>query len=298
MITRRHVLQTLGGGIASFLALGGYAVGIEAGERLVVTNYDLTPPRWPAGAKPLTVALIADIHAVDPWMSAERIGRIVEQTNRLAPDLVLLLGDYVGTIHWRNRILQPEEWAEPLGGLKAPLGTYAILGNHDWWWSGGPKPVRAALEKNNIQVLVNDVARIDRAGHRFWLTGTDSMVAIRRGRGKFGGRDDLSGTLAKVRDDAPVIHLAHEPDLFAAMPDRVSLTVSGHTHGGQIRLPILGAMVVPSQYGQRYAYGHVVENGRHLVVSGGLGCSLLPARFMMPPEIVYLKIRGGGTAGA
>ena len=101
--------------------------------------------------------------------------------------------------------------------------------------------------------------------------------------------DDLDVTLGKISDDAPVILLAHEPDIFPRVPGRVSLTLSGHTHGGQIRL--LGySPVVPSRYGNRYAYGHVVENGRDLIVSGGLGSSIFPVRFGVRPEILEIQL--------
>lgn len=290
MPNRRQVLTMLATGGAGFLALGGYAFGIEPLLRLNVTRYDLPLARWPTAAGPLRIALVADLHAVDPWMLPDRVADIVSTTNALAPDLTLLLGDYVGTMRLARRVLRPEEWAEPLADLRAPLGVHAILGNHDWWWEGGPAPVRAALEKVGIGVLVNDATRIATAWGGFWLTGTDSIVAERTASG-FIDRSDLKGTLAKVTDGAPVIHMAHEPDLFTEIPDRVALTVSGHTHGGQVRLPFLGPLVVPSAYGDRYAYGHVVEAGKNLVVSGGLGCSGLPVRFLMPPEIVLVTVK-------
>lgn len=103
------------------------------------------------------------------------------------------------------------------------------------------------------------------------------------------GLDDLDGTLMQVTDEAPVILMAHEPDVFPKVPSRVALTLSGHTHGGQIRF--LGrSPVVPSRYGNRYAYGHVVEDGRNLIISGGLGCSIAPVRFGVPPEIVVVDL--------
>jgi predicted MPP superfamily phosphohydrolase len=113
--------------------------------------------------------------------------------------------------------------------------------------------------------------------------------------------DDLPGTLKKIRDKSnPVILLAHEPDIFPEVPERVSLTLCGHTHGGQVALPFIGRPVVPSRYGDRYAYGHIVEDGRHLIVSGGLGCSGIPVRFGVPPEIVVIDIgelsHGGSVA--
>lgn len=288
MISRRTFLKTFGLAGASLMALGGYAFGVEPHLRLAVTRYTLPLPGW-RGRDRLRVALVADIHAVDPWMSVAAIERIVETTNGLGADLILLLGDYVGTMRLSRRPLEPSEWAPVLGRLAAPLGTFAILGNHDWWWTGDPAPIRAALERAGIPVLVNDAVRLAHGGRPFWLTGTDSMAAVRV-RGGYLDKSDLRRTLAKVTDAAPILHMAHEPDLFVDIPRRVALTVSGHTHGGQVRLPGWGPLVVPSFYGPRFAYGHVVEDGRHLVVSGGLGCSGLPVRFLCTPEIVLLDV--------
>jgi predicted MPP superfamily phosphohydrolase len=195
----------------------------------------------------------------------------------------------------------PEEWAGALAGLKAPFGVHAILGNHDWWddlnaqrTRRGPVLGRRMLERFGIPVYENDAIRLAKDRHPFWLAGLGDQMAFITGRRKrafrrFEGVDDLDGTLAKVTDEAPVILLAHEPDVFPRVPDRVALTLSGHTHGGQVRL--LGySPMVPSRYGNRYAYGHVVEDNRHLIVSGGLGCSILPVRIGCPPEIVVVDV--------
>lgn len=126
----------------------------------------------------------------------------------------------------------------------------------------------------------------------FWPRGLKQHPRIVRA---YEGMDDLAGTLAKVTDDAPVILMAHEPDIFPKVPDRVALTVSGHTHGGQITFAGYAPMV-PSRYGQRYVYGHVVEENRSIIVSGGLGCSGMPIRFGRPPEIVLIELGGAGVA--
>jgi predicted MPP superfamily phosphohydrolase len=277
------------------LGLGSYAFGFEPLYRLIVKHYDLALTRWPAGAKPLKIALVADIHAVEPWMRLERIREIVDTTNALGADIILLLGDYMGATRLRTRLIMPDEWAVELARLKAPLGTFAILGNHDYAWSGGVEPVRAALETAGFPVLANDARRITADGHDFWLTGTESILTnpvygYRRGPGIWRGRDDLKSTLAKTDDSAPIIHMAHEPDLFPHIPDTVALTVSGHTHGGQVWLPVLGRPMVHSEYGQTFAYGHVAQGDRHIVISGGLGCTHLPVRFGVPPEIVLLNV--------
>ena len=107
----------------------------------------------------------------------------------------------------------------------------------------------------------------------------------------------MSGTLARATDDAPAILLAHEPDIFPEVPDRIALTLSGHTHGGQVRL-FGHSPMVPSRYGNRFAYGNVVENGRQLIVSGGLGTSILPVRFGVPPEILLVTIGSTAPEGA
>ena len=128
------------------------------------------------------------------------------------------------------------------------------------------------------------------AGQRFWLAGLGDQLAYRLGRGRYRGVDDLPGTMAQIGTDDPVLLLAHEPDIFPRVSSRVALTLSGHTHGGQIRLPLIWPAFVPSRYGARFAYGHVVENDRHLIVSGGLGTSIVPARLGVPPEIVHIVL--------
>ena len=291
MISRRSLLRLLGATFFGTVSLGSYAFAIEPRFRLTVTPYRLRPPRWPALQRPLRMAVIADVHACDPWMPLSRIAEIVDTANALKPDITVLLGDYVGGLpHFRTGRISAREWAPVLGRLSAPLGSYAILGNHDWWGNVGP--VRRALQDNNIPVLENDVRLIKpQSGPAFWLAGLGDQLAYHVGNGRFQGADDMAKTLAQIGDDtAPAILLAHEPDIFPRVPARFSLTLSGHTYGGQVKLPLIGRPIVPGRYGQRYAYGHVVENDRHLLVSGGLGLSNIPVRLGVPPEIVLLEI--------
>lgn len=292
MISRRTFLRTMGLGAAAVVGLSSYAFAIEPRFRLVVTRYRVSPPGWPSGGKPLRIAAIADIHACDPWMPLSRIEEIVEVANGLSPDLTVLLGDYVaGLRRFRTAVIPPQAWARTLATLRAPLGVHAVLGNHDW--RGDVDEIRQALTDNGIPVMENEAVRLTPdKGPAFWLAGLGDQLAHTIGPGHFQGVDDLPGTLAQITDDAPLILLAHEPDIFTKVPARVGLTLSGHTHGGQVRLPFLGRPIVPSQYGERYAYGHVEEEGRHLIVSGGLGCSTLPVRFGVPPEIVLIEVGG------
>src|SRR5258708_11010579 len=199
-------------------------------------------------------------------MSLNRIQAIVERTNALGADIIVMLGDYVAGHRHVTRTIPAGEWARVLADLKAALGVHAILGNHDWWDDKtvqrdgqGPTVARRALEAVGIPVYENDVVRLTKAGRSFWLAGLGDQLAYlpaRRFRPvKRIGVDDLAATLAKVTDDAPVVLLAHEPDVAVRVPARVALQLSGHTHGGQVRL-FGWSPVVPSRYGNRLAYRH------------------------------------------
>lgn len=299
MLDRRSILKGLLAVGFSGVGLCAYAFGIEPRYRLEVTRYAINPKGWPAGLR-LRIAVLADLHASEPYMPLERIREIVDRTNALGADSVLLLGDYSASHRWQTRKIAPAEWAQELAGLSAPLGVHAVLGNHDWWDDAeaqrrgvGPVAGRTALERVGIPVYENDVVRLSKQGAGFWIAGLGDQVALirgrRRGRIVLRGVDDLPATLARITDNAPVLLLAHEPDIFPQVPDRVALTISGHTHGGQVRIAGFSP-VVPSSYGNRYAYGHIVEAGRNLVVSGGLGCSMLPVRLGVPPEIVLVDV--------
>ncbi|TCN28512.1 metallophosphoesterase [Sinorhizobium americanum] len=299
MITRRDFMKVLGGGFASAMAIGGYAFAFEPLARLNVTRYELTPPGWTPGLK-LRVIALADIHACEPWMSARRIASICERANALGGDIIVLLGDYASGMNLVTRYVHSSEWSKALSTLQATLGVHAIMGNHDWWEDrnaqrngGGETFGHRALAEVGIPVYSNRALRLEKDGFGFWIAGLEDQLALLPGkkwkRSTMGGLDDLGGTLAQVTDEAPVILLAHEPDIFPTVPPRVSLTLSGHTHGGQVRF-IGHSPVVPSRLGDRYAYGHIVEEERNLIVSGGLGCSIAPVRFGVPPEIVVADL--------
>jgi uncharacterized protein len=304
MISRRRFLHFLAGFGAFSASTAAYGFGVEPLLRLRVARYEISPPQWPAGFQ-LKIAVIADLHACDPWMSLEHIEAIVERTNALDADIIVMLGDYVAGHRHVTRYIAAGEWAPVLAGLKAPLGVHAILGNHDWWsdkavqqQGQGPTVARRALEAAGIPVYENDATRLTKAGRPFWLAGLGDQLAYlpaRRFRPvKRIGVDDLAATLAKVTDDAPVVLLAHEPDVAMRVPARVALQLSGHTHGGQIRLFGWSPMV-PSRYGNLLAYGHM-RMKCDVIVSGGLGCSIMPFRLGVPPEIMLVTLGGSRPA--
>jgi predicted MPP superfamily phosphohydrolase len=294
MLSRRRFL--LQAGLAAPALFGSYALGAEPMFRLVVTDYHPAPAQWPVDIR-LKIAVLADIHAINPWMSVTRIEAIAQATNRLQPDIILLAGDYktsMATFGVGSHV-PIEDCARALSILRAPLGVHAVLGNHDIGADRGDD-VRRAFAANGIPMMENAAVRLHKDGKPFWLLGLGDQFAFRARGGRRLGLDDLPGTLAQMTDDAPSILLAHEPDIFVDVPDHVALTLCGHTHGGQICIPGYGPLLVPSRFGTRYAYGHIVEGGRHLIVSGGLGTSGLPVRFGVPPEIVTITL-GGGADG-
>ncbi|MCW2802520.1 MAG: uncharacterized protein QOF52_3120 [Propionibacteriaceae bacterium] len=268
-------------------------IRLEPPYRLRIKTYSPAPQQWPKGLV-LSVAGIADIHFGEPYMGLDRLQTIVKTTNEAAPDVIVLLGDYGATHHDENSY--PEAiriFADAARHLSAPLGVFAIMGNHDWSDDAeararghGPVLASRALNAVGITVLENDAVQLHQQGQAFWLAGLGDQLAR---LGMMQGNDDLAGTMSKISDDAPAILLAHEPDIFPSVPARFALTLAGHTHGGQIR--ILGRTpYVPSRYGSRYVHGHIVEDGRHLIVSAGVGVSDLPLRLGVAPEIVMVQL--------
>jgi hypothetical protein len=287
LITRRRVLVgALGMPALIGSATTGYAAGIEP-LSLQVTYYGLNPPGWPAGRR-LSITVIADLHAGGPNMGLARVRQVIDLANAQNADLIVLLGDFVATHRFVTEVVPHAAWSAELARLRAPLGVYTILGNHDWWH--GLSSVRGALAAAGIPVLENNAVKLGRAGEKFWLAGLGDQLAYPLGRGRFRGVDDLPATLASLTDDDPAILLVHEPDIFVQVPDRFALTLAGHTHGGQVRVPFLWPYWVPSSYGARFAYGHIVERDRHMIVSGGLGTSSAPIRLGVPPEILRIDL--------
>ena len=272
--------------VAGMPATTAYAAA-EAADDLIVTDYRLSPPGWRSGHR-LAITVIADLHAGGPNMGIARVRQVIDAANALGGDLIVVLGDYFATHRFVTEVVPAPAWSAELARLRAPLGVYSILGNHDWWYDIAG--VRKAFAAVQLPLMENDAVLLGEPGRRFWLAGLGDQLAHYVSPGRFRGADDLAGTLKKIATDDPVILLAHEPDIFTQVPERVSLTIAGHTHGGQIRLPLLPTFWAPSQYGARFAYGHIVERGRHLIVSGGLGCSKVPLRLGVPPEILRIEL--------
>ena len=275
---RKFLKRTVAAGIAA----------IAADSVLIAPNFprvirqDILLRRWPSRLDGFTIALLSDFH-YDPVFSIHPIRHAVAKVNDLHPDLVVLTGDFVSFPSFgdvNEAAAKAEPCAELLKQIRSPHGLWAIMGNHDA--ATDPDHITAALQKNGIQVLNNESVAIERDGGRFWLGGVDDILD---------GAPDLHGTLQKVPPLEPLVLLAHEPD-FADRVARhpVDLQLSGHTHGGQIRLPFLPPLFLP-ELGRKYLAGLYRIGNLQLYTNVGLGTINIPARLNCPPEITLLTIR-------
>jgi hypothetical protein len=260
------------------LVLAAWAFLIEP-SWLTTHRVAMQIPHWRPEHQGIKIAVLTDLHIGSPFTGVEKLKEVVARTNAEHPDLVLILGDLVIQEVVGGKFVAPEPIAEVLKGLRAPLGVVGVLGNHDWWFDGAR--ITAALRQAGVVVLENEAYRINFNGKPFWVVGVADLWTR---------KPDIAGSLSQVDEGDPVILITHNPDIFPNVPSRVSLTLAGHTHGGQVDIPIFGRLVVPSKFGQRYAMGHIVEDGRHLFVSGGVGTSILPVRFRVPPEVIILTL--------
>ncbi|HEV2915967.1 MAG TPA: metallophosphoesterase [Pyrinomonadaceae bacterium] len=255
-------------------------------DSLVVRETVIVIPQWPRAFDRLRIALIADLHVGSPHIRIDKLRQIVATINEQQPDLILIAGDFVIQDVMGGEFVEPEAIASELKNLRARDGVIAVLGNHDWWYDGDR--ITRALESAGVRVLENDVAGIERDGQRVWIAGLADLWTR---------KPLITTTLAKINEPAPnVIVLTHQPDIFPQIPSGVLLTLAGHTHGGQVNLPLLGRRVVPSDFGERYAIGHVEENGHHLFVTPGIGTSIIPVRFRVPPEISLITVTSTAPA--
>jgi predicted MPP superfamily phosphohydrolase len=277
MLVRRILM------FAILLAAGGLAwgyVGARADPEL--RRASIPMPGWPAGSPPIHAVLVSDIHVAGPDMPPERLVAIVETMNRLQPDVVLIAGDLISDKKVATRTYSLAEAVAPLARLTPRLGTFAVLGNHDHWRDAAE--ARRALAAAGIVVLDNAAVQAGPLA----IGGLDDA---------FTRHEDLDSTVAAIRrlPGARLI-LSHSPDPFPDLPADVALMLAGHTHCGQIRLPVVGALSTMSRYGERYACGLVRGNGRTLITGAGLGTSILPLRIGAPPEIWLLELGPEGSA--
>jgi predicted MPP superfamily phosphohydrolase len=268
---RRWILRAALAVFASMAAVCAIIAWCDTMANPVVRTATITLPGLAPGTPPLRAVLMSDLHVARPDMPPERLARIVTQINALHPDIVFVAGDLVSDRHpkiWRYAF---RDALAPLANLESRFGTIAVLGNHDQWRN--PAEARFELRRLGIEVLDN--------------------IAIRRGPLLIGGLGDLFTHNVRMSmmlrsmgpDRGAAIVVSHSPDPFYRLPKDIPLMLAGHTHCGQIRYPWGGSPQTGSYFGQRYACGRVDENGHTLIVTAGLGTSLVPVRFLAKPDV-------------
>jgi len=294
-LSRRSFLKLSIGGILSgavFSLLGGlYALRIEP-RWVEVTRPRIALRRLPKALEGFTIAHLSDIH-LGPYVRPQDVRMAVWMVNALKPDLIVLTGDFV-----YHSARYSAACAKELASLSAPCGVYAVLGNHDVWTDAG-KVVRD-LREAGVRVLRNEREAVEIGDARLWLLGIEDTGYT----GFLGGffsdfqamwqkaAQALAGLLDEIPPDEPRILLVHNPDFTEMLPDeQIDLALCGHTHGGQVRLPFIGAPVLPSCFGQKYAAGLVSNEHTLVYVNRGLGLIYPPIRFNCRPEITLIQLK-------
>jgi predicted MPP superfamily phosphohydrolase len=273
MMKRLRLLLATGLILALAVLAWAYATAVS---KPTVRHARIAVAGWPAGAKPLRIVLISDIHVGGPDMPPSRLRTIVRQINDIAPDLVLIAGDFITDKRLATRHYSMNDAIAPLAGLRPRLAKIAVMGNHDHWRDAAA--AHRALARAGIRVLDNQAVEVAPIG----VAGLDDP---------FTHHDDLPATLAALRRlHGPKLLLSHSPDPFPALPADIVLMLAGHTHCGQVSLPWIGPLKTMSRYGRRYACGVVREGGKTLIVTAGLGTSGVPLRLGAVPDLWLVEL--------
>lgn len=295
----RHALVWFGWvGAAAAGAMLAYVAFWQEPRTTSLTALGVESPAWPAESPPLRVAFVSDIHVDGAHTTPDRTRRLVEAVNHLDPDVILLGGDFIGGLGFKSQyrrtsrprrteagVARDEEAIRLLGGLRAPEGVFAVFGNHDCWWDCDR--IRELLEGGGISVLSNQSTQIMRPEGAYWIIGmADKQTQD----------PDFEAAFAGVPENAPTLLLMHNPQLFDWPQNDAPIQFAGHTHGGQVRFPFIGAPLRMSRHTEEAISGAMVEQGRVLIVSRGFGEVGLPVRFGAPPEIMLVEIRHGPVA--
>ena len=267
------------------LLLAGYGFLVEP-ARLVERDYAIALRDWPAACDGLRLDVVSDTHTGSPHNGLDNLDRVVDRLAASDSDAVLMAGDYVILSVFLGTYVPADRIAEHLRPLTARKPVYAVLGNHDWWKNG--REISARFAAAGVHMIDNDAARVRLGGCDLWLVGVGDLLE---------GRPDPDRAFGRVGDDAPVVALTHEPDLWPRIRARAALTVAGHTHGGQI-WP--GPRPVPGRFA-RFSHtlaGWIRDDGHDLFVSPGIGTSIVPMRLGVPPEISRLTLRRDAPVAA
>jgi predicted MPP superfamily phosphohydrolase len=272
-MNRRTFFKTTAG-VLTAGATAGTCYGFAEAGGFEVTRPMVAVPNLPSAFDGLRIAFLTDLHH-GPYTGLPFITSVVRATHALNPDLILLGGDYCLR---EGKYIRP--CLEELKSLSAPLGVFAGMGNHDY--AHGPDETRRELRRAGVEELSNGGVWLRRGTDRVRLAGVDDL---------WWGKPDASVAIGEATSDSAVLLLSHNPDYCETLRDpRVGLVLSGHTHGGQVRVPGMRNPFIPSRYGHKYSHGLVDAPTCRVYVSRGLGATGLPVRYNCPPELTLITL--------
>ncbi len=256
-----------------------YAYFIEP-SRLVIKEVSIDVPNFSPALNGLKIVAISDIHGGSNNVTEDRLRELVEEANAQDPDLIVLLGDYVSETKFKGTNLRMpiETIAANLRGFNAKYGTYAVIGNHDWWWN--EKRVREEFERAGIKFLENEVEPIRIGNETLWLWGIEDYWKHRA--------VPVQNSYDNIPSKQNIIAITHNPDSLLKAPNGISLMLAGHSHGGQVNLPFFGARAWVND--KRFMAGSAIVDGKHVFVTTGVGCTGPQIRFRVPPEIAVVTV--------
>ncbi|MFN3418349.1 MAG: metallophosphoesterase [Pyrinomonadaceae bacterium] len=269
-----------------------YSFVIEPG-RLVVTEHTIEIEKLDPALDGLKIVAISDLHCGSNAVNAEKLRDLLALANGQNPDIVVLLGDFVSEYEGGTKLRMPlDEMTQNIRGLKARYGVFAVMGNHDDWYDS--ELVKNAVQAAGYRILDDEIATLDINNTKLRLLGLRDHLRINSWKAFSEQTRHLIDTDGGSGD---IIVLEHSPDVLPMITGELSISpdtrlmLAGHTHGGQVWLPILGRPIIPSSYGQKYAYGHIRDQGLDMFVTSGVGTSILPFRFLVPPEIAVITLK-------
>ena len=251
---------------------------VEPHLMLDVEYKNIDIKKWDSRLDGLKIAVIGDFHAGLPFFENWRMEKVVEKINAVNADIILLVGDYVNG-RWFQSAMESGRLTKYLSRLKAPLGVYAILGNHDYLYDAGK--VRKVLNSAGITLLENSNAKVSTPKGDFYVAGIADPLSA-----DYSYSQSLNG----IGKGSPVLFMAHTPDVFREIPNEIGITFSGHTHGGQVRLPKIGALFTNTFRGDKLVEGLYRDGDKAIYVTRGVGTSRLPVRFLCTPVISVITI--------
>ncbi len=264
--------------IITFLGIWIWGIVIEPYCLLDIDKRKVELETWDSNLNGFKIAVIGDFHASAGAFEMARIQRAVEETNAQKPDVILIIGDFVnGKFYSTNADVKT--YSKVLSKLSAPYGVYGIFGNHDA--KLGIKAVMEIIKRTNIKMLSDSGVEISTPKGKFYIAGLSDYYSDNYSYGK---------AFRNTTKGFPIILMAHSPSLFYEIPKEATLTVVGHTHGGQIRLPYIGAVFSNSAMGREFSDGLITKNGKTIYITRGLGTSRVPVRFFCPPQISILEL--------